>query len=71
MALVTILRLMYFSYNTKSQVPLNQLEYKMVIGAEWIGYNIRYKVSSIGADVHIGNNTISVNGDWVQLSQLK
>ena len=62
---VTILRPMYFSYNTKNQVPLNQLQYKMVIGADWIGYNIGYKVLAIGADVHIGYNTISVNGHWV------
>ena len=30
----------------------------MVIGAEWIGYNTGYKVSAIGANVHISYNTI-------------
>ena len=30
----------------------------MVIGADWIGYNIGYKVLAIGADVHSGYNTI-------------
>ena len=54
---VTILSLMYFGYNTKNQVPLNQLQYKMVIRANWIGYNIGYKVLAFGADGHIGYNT--------------
>ena len=31
---------MYFGYNAKYQVPLNQLQYETVIGAYWIGYNI-------------------------------
>ena len=34
----------------------NHLQYKMVIGADWIGYNTRYKVPAIGADVGIGYN---------------
>ena len=62
---VTILRPMSFSYNTKNYIPLNELQYKMVNGADWIGYNIRYKLLAIRANVHIVYNTISVNGDWV------
>ena len=30
----------------------------MVIEADWINYNTGYKVLAIGADVHIGYNTI-------------
>ena len=34
----------------------NQLQYKMVIWADWISYNTRYKVLAIGTDVHISYN---------------
>ena len=62
------------SYNIKADIL--QLQYKKSshtqsapirngYWADWISYNIGYKVLAIGADLHIDYNKTLVTGHWV------